>query len=30
VQIVRGQASRHKTVAIAGMGAAEALAKLKI
>ena len=30
VQIVRGQASRHKTVAIAGMGVAEALAKLKV
>ena len=30
VQIVRGQSSRHKTVAIAGMGAAEALARLKV
>jgi uncharacterized protein (TIGR00251 family) len=30
VQIVRGQASRHKTVAIAGMGAAEALARLRV
>jgi len=30
VQIVRGQASRHKTVAIAGMSAAEALARLKV
>lgn len=30
VQIVRGQASRHKTVAIAGIGVAEALAKLKV
>jgi uncharacterized protein len=29
VQIVRGQTSRHKTVAIAGLGAAEALARLK-
>jgi hypothetical protein len=30
VQIVRGQSSRHKTVAIAGMSAAEALARLKV
>ena len=30
VQIVRGQASRHKTVAIAGVSAAEALARLKV
>ena len=30
VQIVRGQASRHKTVAIAGIGVAEALARLKV
>ena len=30
VQIIHGQASRHKTVAIAGMGAAEALARLKV
>ena len=30
VQIVRGQTSRHKTVAIAGVGAAEALARLKV
>jgi uncharacterized protein (TIGR00251 family) len=30
VQIVRGQTSRHKTVAIAGLGAAEALARLKL
>ena len=30
VQIVRGQTSRHKTVAVAGMGAAEALAKLRV
>ena len=29
VQIVRGHASRHKTVAVAGVGAAEALARLK-
>ncbi len=30
VRIVRGQSSRHKTVAITGVGAAEAQAKLKI
>jgi uncharacterized protein (TIGR00251 family) len=30
VQIVRGQSSRHKTVAVAGLSAAEALAKLKV
>jgi hypothetical protein len=30
VQIARGQTSRHKTVAVAGMGAAEALAKLRV
>ena len=30
VQIVRGQTSRHKTVAIAGVSAAEALARLKV
>jgi len=30
VQIIHGQSSRHKTVAIAGMGAAEALARLKV
>jgi len=29
VRIVRGQSSRHKTVAIAGVGAAEAEAKLR-
>jgi hypothetical protein len=30
VQIVRGQTSRHKTVAVAGVGAAEALARLQV
>ena len=30
VQIIHGQSSRHKTVAIAGMSAAEALARLKV
>jgi hypothetical protein len=30
VQIVRGQSSRHKTVAVAGVSAAEALARLKV
>ena len=30
VQIVRGQSSRHKTVAVAGMSAVEALARLKV
>ena len=29
VQIVRGQTSRHKTVAVAGVAAAEALARLQ-
>jgi hypothetical protein len=30
VRIVRGQSSRHKTVAVAGVSAAEAMAKLKV
>jgi uncharacterized protein (TIGR00251 family) len=30
VQIIRGQTSRHKTVAVAGMSAAEALARLQV
>ena len=30
VQIIHGQSSRHKTVAIAGMSAAEVLARLKV
>ncbi len=30
VQIVRGETSHHKTVAVAGMSAAEALARLKV
>jgi hypothetical protein len=30
VQIVRGHSSRHKTVAVAGIGAADALARLKV
>ncbi len=30
VRLVRGQSSRHKTVAVAGVSAAEARAKLKV